>query len=61
MASCLMSLAVAYLRKGKLLKAFGTGLKGLNLYRKAGVLNWTRIYRILNFARIFRNLLLKIK
>lgn len=61
MASCLMSLAVAYLRKGKLLKAFGTGLKGLNLYRKTGVLNWARIYRILNFVRIFRNLLLKTK
>jgi len=61
MASCLMSLAVAYLRKGKFLKCVLTGIQGLNLYRKAGVLNWTRIYRILNFARIFRHLFLKSK
>lgn len=53
MASCMLGLAVAYLRKGKLIKCIKMICTGLQLYRKAGILNWTRIYRMLNFTRIF--------
>lgn len=60
-ASCVMGLAVAYLRKGKFFKAVFTGLQGLNLYHQAGVLNWTRLFRIFNFARISSHLFLKSK
>jgi tetratricopeptide (TPR) repeat protein len=60
-ASCAMGLAIAYWRRGNLLKFVKTVFEGINLYRQAGVLNYTRISRWFRFANIFRNLLLKNK
>jgi len=57
-ASCVMSLAIAYWRRGNLFKSVKTIFEGLNLYRKAGVLNRTRLFRVFTFARVFRNLLI---
>jgi tetratricopeptide (TPR) repeat protein len=60
-ASCAMGLAIAYWRRGNLLKFVKTVFEGINLYRQAGVLNYTRISRWFRLANIFRNLLLKNK
>lgn len=60
-ASCVMGLAIAYLRRGNLLKFITNLLQGFRLYQKAGVLNWSRISRIFAFARVFRHLLLGVR
>ena len=60
-ASCIMGLAISYWRQRQFVKFIKTLLEGLNLYRKAGVLNWSRIYRLFKFTRVFRHLLLRDK
>lgn len=60
-ASCIMGLAIAYWRKGNLLKFVTTIFEGLNLYRKVGVLNWTRLSRLPGFAYLFRHIVFRVK
>ncbi|MEQ8468649.1 hypothetical protein [Coleofasciculus sp. E1-EBD-02] len=60
-ASCIMGLAISYWRQRQFFKFIKTLFEGLNLYRKAGVLNWSRIYRLFKFTRVFPHLLLRNK
>jgi tetratricopeptide (TPR) repeat protein len=61
MASCMIGLAIAYLRQGKVLKFMQMVFAGLESYHRADILNWNRIFRMLNFIVIFRHLLRKSK
>ena len=58
-ASCKMGIALSYWRQRQFFKFVKTLLEGLNLYRKVGVLNWSRISRLFKFTPVFRHLLLR--
>ena len=60
-ASCTIGLALYYWQQRQFFKFIKTLLEGLNIYRKAGVLNWSRIYRLFKLTPVFRHLLLRDK
>jgi len=57
-ASCVIGLAVTYQRRGKFLKSIQALLKGLNFYHKAGILNLSRLNKVLHLVCPFHKKLL---